>query len=80
MKAFFEGIQYLFVNILFAPLDFLRSLELSSWFGANTINWIFMIICASAMVYWIKQLRIFDEAGDRKSRYYSALFLKIKLP
>jgi hypothetical protein len=22
MKAFFEGIQYLFVNILFAPLDF----------------------------------------------------------
>jgi hypothetical protein len=58
MKAFFEGIQYLFVNILFAPLDFLRSLELASWFAANTINWIFMIICASAMVYWIKQLRI----------------------
>jgi hypothetical protein len=41
MKAFFEGIQYLFVNILFAPLDFLRSLELASWFAANTINWIF---------------------------------------
>ena len=46
MTAFFEGIQYLFVNILFAPLDFLRHLELVTWFGANTINWIFMIICA----------------------------------
>ena len=57
MKAFFEAIQYLFVDILFAPLDFIRSLELSSWFAANTINWIFMIICASAMVYWINQLK-----------------------
>ena len=35
MKAFFEGIQYLFVNILFAPLDFIRALELKSWFGAH---------------------------------------------
>jgi hypothetical protein len=60
-ESIFEGIQYLFVNILFAPLDFLRSLELASWFAANTINWIFMIICASAMVYWIN--RNFDDAG-----------------
>ena len=58
MKAFFEGIDYLFVHILFAPLDFLRSLELKSWFGANTINWIFMIICTAAMIYWIKQLKV----------------------
>ena len=64
MKAFFEGIQYLFVNILFAPHDFLRSLELRTWFGANTINWIFMAICAAAMVYWIKQLSIFDANGE----------------
>ena len=76
MKAFFEGIQYLFVNILFAPLDFLRSLELSTWFGANTINWIFMIICASAMVYWIKQLRIFDEAGEENQDTTAHSFLK----
>jgi hypothetical protein len=64
MTSFFEGIQYLFVNILFAPLDFLRSLELTSWFAANTINWIFMIICASAMVYWIKQLKLHKENGE----------------
>ena len=67
MTSFFEGIQYLFVNILFAPLDFLRSLELISWFGANTINWIFMIICAAAMVYWIKQLKLHKENGVKYS-------------
>ncbi|MBB1194461.1 uracil phosphoribosyltransferase [Flavobacterium sp. SOK18b] len=76
MKAFFEGIQYLFVDILFAPLDFLRSLELSSWFVANTINWIFMIICASAMVYWIKQLQIFNDAGTENQDTTAHSFLK----
>jgi hypothetical protein len=76
MKAFFDAIQYLFVDILFAPLDFLRSLELSSWFGANTINWIFMIICAAAMVYWIKQLMIFDANGTEKQDTTAHSFLK----
>ncbi len=75
MKAFFEGIQYLFVDILFAPLDFLRSLELSSWFVANTINWIFMIICAAAMVYWIKQLQIFNDAGTENQDTTAHSFL-----
>ena len=64
MKAFFEGIEYLFVDVLFAPLDFLSSLELKSWFAANTINWIFMIICASAMVYWVKQLKLHQDNNE----------------
>ncbi|MEZ7498390.1 uracil phosphoribosyltransferase [Flavobacterium sp. Arc3] len=76
MKSFFEGIQYLFVNILFAPLDFLRSLELQSWFAANTINWIFMIICAIAMVYWVRQLKIFDDAGTEKQDTTAHSFFK----
>ncbi|EIA09992.1 DUF6341 family protein [Flavobacterium frigoris] len=76
MKAFFEGIQYLFVNILFTPLDFLRSLELSSWFAANTINWIFMIICAVAMVYWIKQLKIFEDNGEENQDTTAHSFFK----
>jgi len=76
MKAFFEGIQYLFVNILFAPLDFLRSLELTSWFAANTINWIFMIICTAAMVYWIKQLKIFEDNGEENQDTTAHSFFK----
>ncbi|WP_264566083.1 DUF6341 family protein [Flavobacterium sp. N3904] len=76
MTSFFEGIQYLFVNILFAPLDFLRALELKSWFAANTINWIFMIICAAAMVYWIKQLKLQKENGEEYQDTTAHSFLK----
>jgi hypothetical protein len=64
MKAIFEGIQWLFENVLFAPQDFLRQLELKSWFAANTINWIFMAICATAMVYWIKQLKLHRDNNE----------------
>ena len=76
MKAFFEGIHSLFVDFLFKPLDWLRSLELVSWFGANTLNWIFMIICSAAIVYWIKQLRIFDDAGTENQDTTAHSFLK----
>ena len=58
MKAFFEGIQWLFENIFFIPQNYLRKLELENWFAANIINWIFLIICTAAMIYWIKQLQL----------------------
>jgi hypothetical protein len=58
MKAFFEGIQWLFENIFFIPQNYLRELELENWFAANIINWGFVFICLAAMVYWIKQLQL----------------------
>lgn len=64
MKSIFEGIQYLFVEILFAPLDAIRQLELTSWWVANAINWIFVIICAAALVYWIKQLKLHKDNNE----------------
>jgi hypothetical protein len=64
MKSIFEGIQYLFVEILFAPLDAIRQLELTSWWAANAINWIFVIICAAALVYWIKQLKLHKDNNE----------------
>lgn len=76
MKAFFNGIQSLFVDFLFAPLDFLRHLELSSWFVANTLNWIFMVICAAAMVYWILQLRDHKAKNDEYQDTTAHSFLK----
>ena len=76
MKAFFEAIQFLFVDILFKPLDLLREFELISWFGANFINWFFMIICAAAIVYCIKQLQIFDDAGTENQDTTAHSFLK----
>lgn len=76
MKALFEGIEYLFVEILFLPFDFIRTMELENWWAANAINWVFMIICAAAMVYWIKQLQIFNERGEENQDTTAHSFLK----
>ena len=56
MKDFLELIQSLFEDVLFLPFNALRELELSAWFAANGLNWIFMIIAAVAFVYWMLQL------------------------
>jgi len=64
MKDFFYAIQDLFVNVLFAPLDALRALELENWFGANAISWIFILIGFVAMIYWLLQLRTFDKNNE----------------
>ncbi|MFD2542880.1 uracil phosphoribosyltransferase [Lacinutrix gracilariae] len=64
MKDFFYAIQDLFVNVLFAPLDAIKELELENWFAANTISWIFILIGFVAMVYWMLQLRIFDQNNE----------------
>ncbi len=57
MKDFFEAIQDLFVNVLFAPYDALRSLELDNWWLANFASWLFIIIGMVAFVYWMLELK-----------------------
>lgn len=64
MKTFFEGLGYLFTDILFLPLNFIRSLELENWWLANTITWIFIITACVANMYWLKQLSIFKQNKD----------------
>jgi hypothetical protein len=64
MKNFFEGIAWLFEEILFLPYAVLRELEQTSWVLANSVNWIFMIVGVSAMVYWVLQLNLFDKNGE----------------
>ena len=64
MKAFFEAIAWLFEEILFLPYDLLRQLENSSWTLANSVNWLFILIGFSALLYWILQLNLFDNNGE----------------
>ena len=78
MKAFFEGIQWLFENIFFIPQNYLRKLELENWFAANAINWIFVIICLAAMIYWIKQLQL--HKANEKYFSYSSLVGHFGIP
>ena len=76
MKAFFEGIQWLFENILFFLHNFLKELELSNWFAANIFNWGFMIICAAAIVYWCQQLKLYEDQGEENQDTTAHSFLK----
>ncbi|MDY2586470.1 DUF6341 family protein [Winogradskyella aquimaris] len=64
MKDFFYGIQDLFVDVLFAPFDYLRELELTSWFTANTLSWFFMLIGFVAFMYWMMQLAKYNANNE----------------
>lgn len=75
MKDFFYSIQDLFVNVLFAPMDSLRALELENWFAASTISWIFMLIGFAAMVYWMLQLKKFNDNNEEDKSISSHSFL-----
>lgn len=75
MKDFFYAIQDLFVNVLFAPLDYLRALELESWWGANIVSWIFTLIGFVAFVYWMGQLKTFNDNGEEDKSITSHSYL-----
>lgn len=66
-KDVWEGIASFCENVLFVPYDALRNLELDSWFLANTASWILMLVGATAFIYWMGQLKKFDE--DTESHY-----------
>ncbi|MFA7446482.1 MAG: uracil phosphoribosyltransferase [Flavobacteriaceae bacterium] len=76
MKSFFEGIQYFFEQILFAPMEFFRFLELENWWSANIVNWIFIIVCMVAVLFWLKQLRGFQKKNDDIQDTTAHSFLK----
>lgn len=76
MKSFLEGIQYLFEEILFLPLNFLRDLELKNWWTANIMSWVFLIICCYYLVYWLKQLKIFKDNKEDEQDSTSHSYLK----
>ena len=75
MKDFFYAIQDLFVDVLFAPFDALRVMELNNWFGANIVSWLFIIIGFVAFGYWMKQLRTFDKNNEEDKSISSHSFL-----
>ena len=64
MSDFFYLIEYLFVEILFIPLDILIAIELDNWLIANSFNFIFIIIISCALLYWTVQLIGFSKTGE----------------
>ncbi len=76
MRAFFEAIESLFVDFLFLPLDWLRQLELSSWWLANIFSWALMAICAYYIVYWCLQLQKHQDNNEENQDTTAHSFLK----
>jgi len=74
-SGFFYGIQSFFENVAFAPYNALKELEPSSWFGANVVSWFFMAICAVAMIYWIGQLKKYNDEGTEDKSITAHEFL-----
>lgn len=68
MTDFWRGIQSFFEDFLFVPLNYLRDLELDSWWLANGFNIIFILIGMAAFTYWMLQLKDFqDEERENAS-------------
>ena len=61
VKDFFYSIAWLFEEILFFPFDLLRTIQYDSWFFANIMSWTFILIGIIGTIYWIKQLKKFDD-------------------
>ena len=64
MKDFFYAIQDLFVDYLFWPFDILREIQLDNWWIANIVSWILIVIGIVAFVYWMIQLKGFNDNNE----------------
>ncbi len=73
-KDLFEVIEFLFVEVLFIPFDFIR-LDISSWLIQNSINFTFMLIISSALIYWTLELVKYDKKGGEKKDVTAHSFL-----
>ena len=73
-KDLFEAIEYLFVEILFIPFDFIR-LDISSWLIQNGINFTFMLVISAALIYWTLELIKYDKKGEEKKDVTAHSFL-----
>jgi hypothetical protein len=75
MKDFFYAIEDLFVNFLFLPFDALRAVQLENWWVANVMSWLFVIIGMVAFVYWMLQLKGYNDNNEEDKSVTSHSYL-----
>ena len=63
-SEFFGAIQDLGEAVLINPFDEIRAYELTDWWGANAVNWLFMLIGFVAFIYWMGQLKKFNKNNE----------------
>lgn len=74
-KGVFEGIQSIAEDVLFLPYNMLRSIELDNWWLANIVSWTLMLIGFVAFIYWMGQLKKFNDNGEEDKTSTSHSFL-----
>jgi len=55
-----------FFTWAFGPFEAMR-LDSSSWWTANTVNWIFMVVLLLLLGYWMKESFRFKKEGIEDS-------------
>lgn len=71
MTDFWRGIQSFFEDFLFIPLNYLRDLQFDSWWLANIVNIILILIGMAAFTYWMMKLNSFREE-EKENASHSA--------
>ncbi len=74
-KGVFEGIQSITEDVLFLPYNMLRSIELDNWWLANIVSWTLMLIGFVAFIYWMGQLKKFNDNGEEDKTSTAHSFL-----
>ena len=74
MKELFEAIEFLFVEILFFPFDFIR-LDITSWIFQHAINFSFIFIISAALIYWTLELVKYDKKEGKETEVTAHSFL-----
>lgn len=67
LTDFFHFIAWLFEDVLFVPMNALRHWQDTTWWGANILNFIFIIIAAAAFIFWMKQLKKYNDEEQREA-------------
>ncbi len=67
--GFWDGVSSLFEDYLFIPFNALAKLEIENWWLANIMSWFFIIIAASAFIYWVLFLKKADESTELTYTY-----------
>ncbi|MFT4670375.1 MAG: hypothetical protein ACI840_001767 [Ulvibacter sp.] len=74
-KGVFEGIQSIAEDVLFLPYNMLRAIELDNWWLANIVSWTLMLIGFVAFIYWMGQLKKFNDNDEEDKTSTSHSFL-----
>ena len=74
-KGFFEGIQSITEDVSFLPYDLLRGIEMDNWWLANIVSWTLALIGFVAFIYWMGQLKKFNDNGEEDKSITSHSFL-----